>query len=163
MTFGEGGVRGAALGLGRRLGWWILPLKLVVAVGVMHLMAIVLTLLFPPPPGVFSLRGFALTWVLMAAFASLAAWWERRNRRRRREPSGRRWRDDAPRWLVQVEPVVGVVWIATSFSAYLAALNGELTLLGAGTLSGLAFAPMATVGFLAERHESRDDPAFDGE
>ncbi|MEV0809813.1 hypothetical protein [Micromonospora sp. NPDC050200] len=144
--------------LSQRFGWWALLFGMVAAVGSWHVLVLVMNLLRGEvPPREFSLGGFALTWVMMAVAASLLEWWDRRSRRRRLEPPTWRWRDDTPRWLVVASPVGYVCWVATSIAAYMAAFDGELSLLWADALAGFAFALAAFVGHLAKRYKVPED------
>ncbi|MGN9779720.1 hypothetical protein ACTMS0_28810 [Micromonospora sp. H33] len=111
------------------------------------------------PPQEFSLRGFALTWIWMAAGASLLRWWEQRSENRQTEaPPRPQWRADTPRWLVMVSTVTSVCFLATLFAGYGSAIDGELRLLWADALVAFAFALAAIVRRLGEPFRTPEDP-----
>ncbi|WP_155374548.1 hypothetical protein [Catellatospora vulcania] len=142
--------------LGRRIGWWVVPVEVLALVGAMHLLLVVLIAVLGSEPGPFSWPMFLSVWIFFAAFGTASAWWERR---RGVPPDEPEWRARAPRRLLPGIAVADVWWTATVAASGLTVYQGGLGLWYGALLNGLGVLPLVLLRHLADRYQQAETAA----
>ncbi|MEU8002554.1 hypothetical protein AB0B66_15470 [Catellatospora sp. NPDC049111] len=143
-------------GLGRRIGWWAVPVEVLGLVGAIQLSLVALIALFGSEPGPFSWPMFLFIWIFFAAFGTALAWWDRRRRDPADEPA---WRARAPRRLSAAIAVADVWWSATVISSGMSAYQGGLGLWYSALVNVFGVFPLVLLRHLADRYERAETAA----
>lgn len=142
--------------LGRRIGWWAVPVEVLALVGLIQLSLVVLIALFGSEPGPFSWRMFLFTWIFFGAVGTALAWWDRCRADPADEPA---WRARAPRRLPVAIVVADVWWSATVVASSMSVYQGGLGLWYGALLNVLGVFPLVLLRHLADRHERAETAA----